>query len=124
MAIITAMATNSEHRAGHSLSKANAVDTARRCIALRTLFATSQAEFCRAVGIAQNTWNQYEHGRRPSLDMALQLRTHTGVSLDWLYLGDNSGLGTRLTLDLARLLADQPPPRAPSGKPAEVKRRA
>ncbi len=71
---------------------------ARRLIATRlALGFPSQVEFCAAAGIPYNTWNNYETARgRPKLDIAVQLCTRFGLTLDWIYRGDPSGLPIRL----------------------------
>lgn len=58
----------------------------------------NQAEFCRKLGIAANRWNQYENGsRRITLDVVNKLRLKFGVTADYIYFGDESGLPTRIT---------------------------
>ena len=75
---------------------------AARLRALRAAVAPSQAEFCRRLGVATNTWNQYEKGNsRPDLDHATKIARTFGVTLDWIYLGDASGLPHALALRLA-----------------------
>jgi len=85
-------------------SERSVPEVARRMRALRMATAgDSQADFCRRVGIAQNTWNQYEKGRgRPNLETAALLRDKLGVTLDWVYLADSSGLPTRLVQEIAK----------------------
>lgn len=62
----------------------------------RQVFGYQQNEFCQKAGIAENTYNQYEKGqRRPSVDMALRLVDAFGITLDWIYRGDPSGLHHR-----------------------------
>jgi transcriptional regulator with XRE-family HTH domain len=57
----------------------------------------SQADMCRAAGFSSSQWAQYETGeRRLSLNAALKLHSIFGVTLDFLYLGDMSGLPVRL----------------------------
>lgn len=69
---------------------------AERLIALRTLNAPTQTAFCNQVNIQPNTWNQYETAKqRISLDMAIRLSKATGVTLDWIYLGDTTGMPIR-----------------------------
>lgn len=74
---------------------------AQRLRVLREVFRANQAAFCRRVGIAQNTWNQYESGRgRPSLDFALRVRARTGATLDWIFAGAAAGLPHDLALEI------------------------
>lgn len=70
----------------------------------RLALELSQAELCRLTGIATNTWNQYEKGiSRPELDKALILCEKLGITLDWIYRGDPSGLPLRITEKLRPL---------------------
>lgn len=59
----------------------------------RQALGMQQNAFCLMAGFAANTYNQHEKGRaRPNLDNAIKLvRTHH-ITLDWIYLGDPSGL--------------------------------
>lgn len=67
----------------------------------------NQAAFARLVGISQPSLANYEKGdRRPELDKAIQIITKTGITLDWLYLGERQGLSSRL-LELLPALDDQ-----------------
>jgi len=80
-------------------------DIARRLIALRdALGFDGPAAFARHIGILPQALNNYERAyRRPDLDMAYKLKAHTGVTLDWLYEGDRSGL----PLHVAKIIPDQ-----------------
>lgn len=72
-------------------------DIARRLIALRTALGHNQSAFAALVGISQPAMNNYEKGlRRPELDVAVKVLQRTGVTLDWLYLGNRSGLPAHL----------------------------
>lgn len=52
-----------------------------------------QGEFCKRAGIAQNTYSQFESGKkRPSVDNAIALCEVYGLTLDWIYRGDPSGM--------------------------------
>ena len=74
-----------------------------RLVALRESTGLRQVDFCKRAGIAQNTWNQYERGEsRPQLDFAIRLVDTFGVTLDWIYLGDSSGLPHTLALAIQR----------------------
>ena len=69
-----------------------------RLVRLRAALRMSQAEICRAIDVAPNRWNQYESGeRRITLEVAGKLRQRFGVTSDWLYFGDESGLPQRLS---------------------------
>ena len=59
----------------------------------REAFGLGQNEFARQAGIATNTYNQYEQGKRlPRYDLANQICDEFGVTLDWIFRGDASGL--------------------------------
>lgn len=79
-------------------------DIARRIQALMTALEHNQTSFAILVGISQPALNNYLKGiRRPDLDVAIQIQMRTGVTLDWLYLGDRSGLPSRLLAQLPDL---------------------
>lgn len=64
----------------------------------------SQVALSQRTGIETNTWNNYESDRnRISLDQALILCRTTGLTLDWIYRGDASGLPMRIADALATL---------------------
>lgn len=72
-------------------------DIARRIAALMSALEHNQTSFANLVGISQPALNNYLKAiRRPDLDVAIQIQMRTGVTLDWLYLGDRSGLSSRL----------------------------
>ncbi len=56
-----------------------------------------EKDFADFLDIQPTTWNNYTTGRRPlTLAHALRCAERTGVTLDWLYLNDVSGLPARL----------------------------
>lgn len=56
-----------------------------------------QVEFANLIGISQPALNNYLKAlRRPDVDVAIAIQMKTGVTLDWIYLGDRSGLPARL----------------------------
>ena len=70
---------------------------AKRLLLLREAMGLSGADLCRMTGFAPNRWSQYESGdRRITLDAATVLCEKFGVTLDWIYRGDESGLPVRL----------------------------
>lgn len=73
-----------------------------RIIATREALGLNQATFARLAGLSPQAMNNYERGlQRPALDQAIMLcRTH-GCTLDWIYLGDRSGLPGRILEKLA-----------------------
>lgn len=71
----------------------------------------NQAAFAALIGISQPALNNYLKAiRRPEIDVAINIASKTGVTLDWLYLGDRSGLPARLLAILPDL--SQPPKKA------------
>ena len=79
-------------------------DIARRVEALMISQGHNQTSFAHLVGISQPALNNYLKGiRRPDIDVAIQMQLRTGVTLDWLYLGDRSGLPSRLLESLPDL---------------------
>ncbi len=59
----------------------------------RQVFGLSQTDFGKGAGIKKSTYNQYEKGKeRPALDEAMKLCERYGLTLDWIYRGDPSGL--------------------------------
>ena len=76
---------------------------ARRLVQTRLSLGLSQAEFGRRAGIAANTLNQWERAKgRPGLDQALLLCEAFGLTLDWIYRGDPSGLPFRIASGLQK----------------------
>ena len=72
-----------------------------RLLRLRVSLAGSQVEFCRQYGFTVSQWSNYENGRPVGKAAAMKLvrRIH-GLTLDWIYLGNSSGL----TMEMARRL--------------------
>lgn len=82
-------------------------DIAMRLSALMKVLGHNQAAFAQLIGISQPALNNYLKAlRRPDLDVAIDIQTRTGVTLDWLYLGDRSGLPAKM-LALLPDLSDQ-----------------
>ena len=68
------------------------------------MLGMNQTAFAQFIGTTQAAVSQYERGiRRPQLDVALTIRAKTGVTLDWLYEGDRSGLPLHLAAKLPML---------------------
>ena len=86
----------------------NNADIAKRLVALRTALGHNQSAFAALVEISQPAMNNYETGlRRPELDVAVKILQRTGVTLDWLYLGNRSGLPAHLLAKLPDLSEQQ-----------------
>lgn len=76
----------------------HAADVARRLRETRlALQYPDQDEFGENAGLEQSRYNRFESGKRViSLQAAMALNKAYGISLDWLYLGNPSGLDPRL----------------------------
>ena len=62
-----------------------------------TALELNQVGMANLVGISQPALNNYLKAlRRPDLDVGISIQAKTGATLDWLYLGDRSGLPARL----------------------------
>lgn len=83
-------------------------DIAMRIIALRTALGMNQSAFAALIELSQPAVNNYERAlRRPDLDTGIKIQMKTGVTLDWIYLGDRSGLPARLLALIPDLSSDQ-----------------
>jgi transcriptional regulator with XRE-family HTH domain len=72
-------------------------DIGRRLVALRDALKLNQSAFAQLIDVSQPAVNNYERAiRRPEIDVAIKIQMRTGVTLDWIYLGDRSGLPGRL----------------------------
>lgn len=79
---------------------------AKRLRATREALELKQREFAGLAGIAANTYNQWEKGeRRPGLDQAIRLADAHRITLDWIYLGDMSGLPLKISVKLPSVMA-------------------
>ena len=88
-------------RKDNPLSRA---EIGRRLSLARAVIGSGQADFAGKAGIAQNTYNQYERGKkRPSIDNALKLCKTYMLTLDWIYRDDPSGLPYRFADSLRDL---------------------
>lgn len=81
------------HMAKKSLPPSQVEQIAHRLRMGREALGMSAAELCRRTGIQPNTYSQWENSKgRPQLDEAIKLCSALGYTLDWIYLGDRSGL--------------------------------
>lgn len=79
-------------------------EIAFRLRSFRKSLSLSQAAICRRIDCAPNRWNQYESASRLiTLDIANRLCDEYGLTLDWIYRGDPSGLPVRVLDSLDRL---------------------
>lgn len=82
------------------------IDIARRLAALVEALGHNQTSFANLIGISQPALNNYLKAiRRPDIDVAISIQIKTGATLDWIYLGDRSGLPGRLLERLPDLSA-------------------
>jgi transcriptional regulator with XRE-family HTH domain len=72
-------------------------DVARRLRRTREAIGLDQQQFGTRAGMSQSQYNQYETGKRLiTLASAMKLCEEYGLTLDWVYRGDPSGLPYRL----------------------------
>jgi hypothetical protein len=78
----------------------------KRLVAFHAVTGISQADVCRAIGIKENRYSQYLSGERklPS-EIAVQLKITYGLTTDWIFAGDVTGLPAKLHAKLANLAA-------------------
>lgn len=94
-------------------------DIAKRLILLREAFGLSQRQLCAMTGIGVTSWNNYERAvKRIPVDKVAILRARLGVTGDWIYWGDVSGLPATI---LSRLV---PPTTLANGSKAPSKRKS
>lgn len=71
-----------------------------------TVLDLKPGQLAALIGVKQPAMSNYMSGiRRPDLDIGIALQVKTGATLDWLYLGDRSGLPARLLEKLPDLSA-------------------
>ena len=66
------------------------MDIGGRLKLIRDQYGESQAKFSLRFGIAQNTWGQYEIGKRSIPDDLKKQLADIGINLHWLVTGDGS----------------------------------
>lgn len=80
-------------------------DVADRLEMTREALDITAAELCRRTGIRPNQWSQFVNPRskrRITIDAAYKLRDEFGVTLDWVYDADPSGLPARLAQNIKK----------------------
>ena len=83
---------------------------AQRLILSRQVVGAAQNDFAKRAGIKNSTYNQYETGtNRPAIEVAAQLKSTYHLTLDWIYVGDPSGLPMRMVDAMKALLATRTP---------------
>jgi len=70
---------------------------AERLEIIRAVKGLSQKDFVTPAGVNESTYSQYKRGTQaPDLEQANKLCDTWGLTLDWIYRGDNSGLDPNL----------------------------
>lgn len=73
--------------------KPDKAGVAERIRKVRDGYSMDQGEFAEKTGVADNTYNQWEKGKRiPDLPLAMALCDAWGITLDYLYRGQFQGL--------------------------------
>lgn len=68
-----------------------------------------QRMWCTFIGVPENTWNHFERGRRPiTPEVAVKVFGRTGATMDWIYMGIESGLPAHLVRKLQNVPEDPP----------------
>lgn len=79
---------------------------AARLRATREAFGLADHEFSRRAGIEKVTYRQYELAKhQPHLEQSMQICDVYGVTLNWIYRGDISGLPFHIANILASMAA-------------------
>lgn len=95
----------------HAIEKRQLKAIAARLVAGQEALGLNATSVCRLAGIKTNTYSQWVNAKgRPQLDEAMRLCEAFGYTLDWIYLGDPSGLPYSLASKLG--LPGEPPPEA------------
>lgn len=77
----------------------------RRLVITRQALQQDQAELARFLRISPQRLNNYERGVRPlDIDLAKDMVRRWKLTLDWIYLGDDSGLPKALAAAIERKL--------------------
>lgn len=93
-----AIVTNCELRPYRAMARSTK-EIAERLEATREALGLSPADICRRTGLRQNAWSQWanpKNKRTITREAAYRLKDEFGVTLDWIYDGDPSGLPARL----------------------------
>ena len=72
-------------------------EVARRLRVTRLALGKQQIELCREIDATDKAWSQWENGSRLfDILVAIRLKRRYGITLEWLYDGDPSGLPARI----------------------------
>lgn len=83
-----------------------------RLLAARKAVAPSAAALAREVGVTKGRWSHWENERYPpDIHVLLALKMRHGISLDWIFAGDPSGLRLDLAQRIVQVASnrDEPP---------------
>jgi transcriptional regulator with XRE-family HTH domain len=87
---------------------ANPIDIGRRLRATREAFGLNGTEFAARSTLKQNAYSQYETGARLlTVTASMKLCATYGLTMDWLYRGDLSGLPHSLAIKLVSVEAQR-----------------
>lgn len=93
-------------------------DIGRRIEALMEALRKNPASFSLLTGISANALANYRAGsRRPDWAQAIAIVRSTGVTLDWIYMGNRSGLPAHLLEKLGPLPPVEDRPQRKAGRP-------
>lgn len=85
--------------AANNLRSAKAIG--ERVTLLREITALTQGQFAKQIGVSQGTVSAFEKGSRPpGLKAGHKICDAFGVTLDYIYRGDTSGLPMRLLTEI------------------------
>jgi transcriptional regulator with XRE-family HTH domain len=80
------------------------VQIGTRLAELRKAKGLRPVEFCRPVGVAANTWSQWENGKRlPNLEDMTRVCAVFGATLDFIYLGRMDALPHDTATEISEL---------------------
>ena len=89
----------------HDMGQPKTRDLAKRLAQVQAALGLTSAEICREIGIKQNRWSQYlpssKQQRRVTMDVVLRLKARFGITTDWIYAGDPSGLPDRIRVKIS-----------------------
>ena len=81
-------------------------ETARRIDLTREALDITVRDITEETGISKSSWNNYVKGRsRPNVEDAIRFSVRYGVTLDWLYRGDLSGVSYKVATKIRELAA-------------------
>ncbi|HWK44897.1 MAG TPA: helix-turn-helix transcriptional regulator [Stellaceae bacterium] len=82
-------------------------EIAARLTATREALGFTQQEMATSVGVERTAWANWEAARNlPNMLALARLRERYGVTLDWIIVGDPSGLRHSLATKIPALLSD------------------